>query len=148
MKLSLQSTIGIALVALVLGVWGVVASTQHSQANVYTATNIGAATTSAAVTVTSSTRVLASTTNALGDGTSYTRVYASICNPSSTLVYLNLNQDKIASVPNGTVTTVIAAAAGYDACYEITDKNLYQGSIQASSTNQTSTNVFVSDYVQ
>lgn len=119
-----------------------------TNANSFTATTIGTATTSAAVAVTTSTRVLATTTNSRGNGTSYTRVYATLCNPSATLVYLNLNGDKVASLPGGTFTTVIAAAAGYDACFEITDRNLYQGSVTASSTNQTSVNVYVTDYVQ
>lgn len=108
-------------------------------------TSIGAATTSTAVTVTSSTRVLATTTNALGDGSSYTRVFASICNPSATVVYLNMNHDKLASVSASQAQ--IAAAAGYNSCYYITDTALYQGSVQASSTNQTSTSIIVTDYV-
>lgn len=110
------------------------------------ATVISNATTSTAVTVTSSTRVLATTTNALGNGTSYTRKFATICNPSSTLVYLLFDADKPASLTNA--NTVIAAAAGYNACYQITDVNQYSGSIQASSTNQTSTSVLVTDYVE
>ncbi len=117
-------------------------------ASTYDATRIGTATTSSAVAVTSSTRVLATTTNALGTGTSYTRIFASICNPSTTLVYLNFDGDKAASLASGNFTTIIAAAAGYSACYEITDKALYQGSVTASSTNETSTTVYVKDYVQ
>lgn len=123
-------------------------SPKTAGASVYDATRIGNATTSAAVAVTSSTRILASTTNALGNGTSYTRIYATICNPSATLVYLNLNGDNITHAPLGKYTAVIAAAAGYNSCYEVTDKNLTQGSITASSTNETSVNVVVQDYVQ
>lgn len=111
-------------------------------------TAINNATTSSAITVTSSTRVLSTTTSPTDPTNSFTRVYASICNPSATLVYLNVNRDQPASVPAGHVTAVIAAAAGYNACFEITDRNLYQGSVQASSTNQTSATVYVSDYVQ
>lgn len=110
----------------------------------FNGTAISAATTTASVAVTSSTRLLATTTNTVGTG--YTRVYATLCNPSATLVYVNMNQDKAASLSAAQV--VIAAAAGYNACYEITDRNQYSGSIQASSTNQTSVNVIVSDYVQ
>lgn len=117
---------------------------RDARANPYTATVIGTATTSAAVTVTSSTRLLATTTSV--KGISYTRVYATICNPSTTLVYVNMNNDKPANTSSANV--VIAAAAGYNACFEITDRNLYSGSIQASSTNQTSTSVIVSEYVQ
>lgn len=116
-----------------------------ARANPYTATNIGVATTSTAVAVTSSTRLVASTTNNGGNGTSYTRVYASICNPNANPVFISLNGDKAASATSA--TTVIAAAAGYNVCYEITDRNMYQGSITASSTNQTSTTVNVASYV-
>lgn len=146
--LSISTSIVLAVAALVLGAYAVFQSSAKAEAVGFQATNIGTATTSAAVAVTSSTRILATTTNALGNGTSYTRVYASICNPSSTLVYLNLNGDKVASVLTGSYTTVIAAAAGYNACYEIRDFNQYSGSITASSTNQTSVNVQVTDYVQ
>lgn len=111
------------------------------------ATSIGTATTSTAYTVTSSTRVLASTTNPLDGNNSFVRVYATICNPSATVVYLNLNGDKQASAPGSSTTAVIAAAAGYNACYEINDRNEYSGSVQASSTNQTATSVYVTDYV-
>lgn len=112
-------------------------------------TNIGStATTSAAFNVTTSTRVLATTTNALGNGTSYTRVYATICTQSTNPIALNLDGDKAANGATGNVTAWIATAAGYDACYEITDRNQYNGSITASSTSQVSTLVTVKDYVQ
>lgn len=146
-----NTTLAVLIVlALVLGMFAFLQSTPRAEAVGSQATVIGTATTSAAIAVTSSTRVLATTTNPLGvpGTTSFTRVYASICNPSSTLVYLNINGDKAASLPAGTFTTVIAAAAGYNACYEIRDFNQYSGSITASSTNQTSVNVQVSDYVQ
>lgn len=117
-----------------------------SEASPADATRIDIATTSAAVSVTSSQRILATTTSLTG--TSYTRVYATICNPSSTIVYVNLDGDKAASSAGGNFTTVIAAAAGYDACYEITDRNLYMGSVTASSTNQTAATIYVKDYVQ
>ena len=106
---------------------------------------LGAATSSTAVAVTVSTRILATTTNALGNGTSYTRQYATICNPSANPVYVLMNNDKVANATHANV--VIAAAAGYNVCFEITDRNQYNGSIQASSTNETSTNVLVTSYV-
>lgn len=118
---------------------------QEAHANIYTATAISTATTSTAVSVTASTRVLATTTNANGNGASYSRVYATICNPSSTVVYLNLNADK--PVTATAATAMIAAAAGYNVCYEITDRNEYSGSIQASSTVG-AVPIFVTDYVQ
>jgi len=107
---------------------------------------ISTATTSARFSVTSSTRVLASTTSVLG--TSYTRVYASICNANANPVALNLDGDKAANAANGNITVWIAAAAGYDVCYEITDRNAYSGSITASSTDNTATAITVKDYVQ
>ena len=118
-----------------------------ARANPYTATAIGTATTSTAVQVTASTRVLATTTNTVGTG--YTRVFASICNPSSTIVALNMNNDKPAGLNGGTASSSVAfigAAAGYNVCYEITDRNMYSGSIQASSTVGAVT-VYATDYV-
>lgn len=129
------------ILAVCLGI--VMLQGQPARANAYTGTVLSSATTTASFAVTTSARVLATTTNALGG---YTRVYASICNANSNPVYLNLDGDKAAGV--GAVTTIIAAAAGYSACYEITDRNLYQGSITASSSNQTSTSINVKDYVQ
>lgn len=105
--------------------------------------NLGAgATTTGSVAVTTSTRVMATTTSPNG---LYQRVYATICNPNANPVHLSMNNDKPASFTNTTV--VIAAAAGYSACYEITDRNGYNNSIQASSTNQTSTTITWSEYV-
>lgn len=109
-------------------------------------TSIGAATTSTSVSVTSSTRLLATTTNIESDGNSRIRVYATICNPNANPVYVNLDHDKPASLSKATV--VIAAAAGYNVCYEITDRNQYSGSITASSTAQTATSVIVKEYTQ
>lgn len=125
-----------------------VSVTPKVNANPYNATAIGAATTTNAIAVTTSTRILASTTNPVGTPgfTSFTRVYATVCNPNANPVYLSLNGDNLASISKSTY--VIAAAAGYSTCYEITDRNMYQGSVTASSTNQTSTTVTVSDYVQ
>ncbi len=107
-----------------------------------------AATTSTAFSINGigSTRVLATTTNPLDPTNSYIRVFASICNPSATLVYLNMNQDKPITASSSVV--LIGAAAGYSVCYEISDRNLYQGSVQASSTAVASVTVYVTDYVQ
>lgn len=109
------------------------------------ATNLGyTATTTANIGVAGSTRILATSTNPSDPTNSYNRVYASICNPSANLVYLRLDGDKRAA--STTATTIIGAAAGYNVCYEITDKNMYNGSVQASST--VSSLVNVSEYVQ
>ena len=112
-------------------------------ANIVQSIGLSNATTSTSFLVTTSSRLLATTTSTIG--TSYTRVYATICNANANPVFLNLNADKNASSLNA--TAVVAAAAGYQACYEVTDRNLYQGSITASSTNETSTRVLVTDYV-
>lgn len=114
------------------------------------ATTLDIATTTASFAVTSSARVLATTTNPVGYPgiTSFTRVYATICNANANPVALLMDRDEQANLSTGKVTVWIAAAAGYNACYEITDRNLYQGSVQASSTNQTSTTITVADYVQ
>lgn len=109
-------------------------------------TNIGyTATSTTLISVTSSTRIAATSSGPTAP--TFTRMYASICNASANPVFLNLNGDAPASISGG-YTTVIAAAAGYSACYEITDRNTYNGSIQASSTNQTATAVSVQQFVQ
>lgn len=135
----------VATVFLVFAAMFLVSGEQRASATSYGATILSTATTSTAVSVTASTRVLATTTNSAGLGASYTRTYATICNPSSTVVYLNMNADKLATVTSSVAQ--IAAAAGYNSCYEITDRNLYQGSVQASST-VAAVNVLVTEYVQ
>lgn len=117
-----------------------------AKANVFSANVISTATTSALFSVTTSARILATTTNTVGTG--YTRVYASICTTATNPVAINLDGDKAANSTTGQVTAYIAAAAGYQSCYFITDINEYSGSITASSTNQTATVVTVKDYVQ
>ena len=112
------------------------------------ATSIGVATSSVATSVTTSTRVAATTTNALGNGTSYTRVYATICTQSTNPVAINLDEDKLANGTTGKVTAWIGVAAGYNSCYEITDRNQYNGAITASSTSQAAALVTVKEYVQ
>lgn len=86
------------------------------------------ATSTATASITTSTRLLATTT---GDG-GYNRIFATICNPNATPVAISLNADAPATYANATV--FIAAAAGYNACYEINDRNPYSGSVTASST--------------
>ena len=142
------TNIHITIALLFAAVFAIVApmlfSVGNAHASIYNGTVLSTATTSTAIAVTSSTRLLATTTSTTG--TSYTRVYATICNANANPVFLNLDRDNAASLTNATY--VIAAAAGYSVCYEITDRNMYQGSITASSTNQTSTTVQVTDYVQ
>jgi len=139
----LTALVALAAVSLLVLAFG--NATNRVQGAVYDATYIGNATTSAAISVTASTRVLASTTNPTA--TSYTRAYAVICNPSATIVALNLDGDKAANALTGNVTTFIGAAAGHSVCYEVNSRNLYQGSITASSTVGAVT-VYVKDYVQ
>lgn len=143
-----QTVLASILVGLLLSLVAVVffIPPQGVKAGYSLGTVISTATTSSAVAVTASARILATTTNALGNGSSYVRTYASICTASTNQVYLNLNGDKAAA--STTATYIISAAAGYNACYEITDRNIYSGSITASSTGNTSSTVTVSEYVQ
>lgn len=102
----------------------------------------GVASSSAAVSVTTSTRLLASSTNPLDPAHSYTRSYAMICNPSATKqILIRMDGDKPADG---------RTAGGYwinaNSCYEMTDKMLYQGSITASSSDQSAVSVLVTDY--
>lgn len=107
---------------------------------------LSVATTTKSQAITSSARVLATTTNITDPTNSYRRAYTSICNPNANPVFINLDADKAASL--SAATYVIAAAAGYNACFELTsDVGEYNGSITASSTNQTSTTITVKEYV-
>lgn len=101
----------------------------------------GFATTTATITVTTSTRILATSTNTLGNG--YTRAYASICNTSASKpIVILMNQDKPANASiNGGVWI------NANSCYEVTDKMLYQGSITASTSDQSAVQILVNDYV-
>lgn len=140
----------IGLASLILAIAGLlfVFSTHIEQAragNVDTSPAIRSATTTTAFSVTSSARIAATSSDPIAN-TGYLRVYASICNPNANPVYIRMDADKAASLSG--YTAVIAAAAGYSVCYEVTDRNLYQGSITASSTNQTATSVMVADYVR
>lgn len=147
MKLTIPKALASALVfAIAAATLLVFFPPSPARASGVTATPIGSATTSAAFSVTTSARLLATTTNTVGTG--YTRVYATICNANANPVALNLDSDKAANASTGALTYWIAAAAGYQACYEITDRNQYSGSITASSTNQTATSITVKDYVQ
>lgn len=133
------SIAAVALIAAALSVFFIASQSVHAD-NAYQSSIFYAATTSTSVPITVSTRVLATTT------TGYRRIYATICNPSSNPVAINLNADKAANMATGNLTFIIGAAAGFNACYTINSQNLYQGSVQASSTNQTPTTVYVSDY--
>lgn len=130
-------TIVLAVIAVAAVLAFVGAGNAHAD-NAYTSTQFSRATTSTAFTVTTSTRILATSTRP------YTRVYATVCNPNANPVYLNLNADNPANATSASF--VIAAAAGYQACYEVNGLDLYQGAVQASSTGETPTKVFVTDY--
>lgn len=146
MKSSLTLIAPVVLIAIALMIF-LVSSPKIGHAGP-TANTIGSvATTSAATSITTSARIMATTTNPLDPTNSYNRVYASICNPNANPVWLNLDGDKPANSLTGDVTTVIAAAAGYSACFEIDDSNAYHGSVTASSTNQTATVITVKQYV-
>lgn len=112
-------------------------------------TNIGGtATSSAVVSVTTSTRIAATTTNPINPSASFTRMYTVICNPTTNPVAILMDGDKPENATTVGVDAWIAAAAGYNACYELTDRNQYNGSIQASSTSQAAVPVSVVQYVQ
>lgn len=149
MKLSLSTlgVLGIAVGGALFFAYSLY-SARVSEASTYNATAIQTASSTALVSVTTSGRVLATTTSLTG--TSYTRVYATICNPNATPVALLLDGDKPVNASIGGATTFIAAAAGYNACYEITDRNQYSGSVTASSTGlgSTAVGITVSQYVQ
>lgn len=101
----------------------------------------GQATTTTTISVTTSTRILATTTNTIGTG--YTRSYANICNTSATkAIVILMNADKPANA-----TTNGGVWINANTCYEITDKMLYQGSVTASSSDQSAVSVLVNDYV-
>lgn len=89
------------------------------------------------ISVTTSARILATTT------TDRTRIYARICNDSGTKVYFRMDGDKPVTNVAGEETGSPLAA---NTCYEINDQNSYQGSIQASSTNETASNLTIHSY--
>lgn len=111
-------------------------------------TALSSATTTSRVSITTSVQIMATSTNSLGDENSHSRAYASICNPGTNPVWLHLSKDVPTNIAAGKQTTAIAAAAGYNVCYEITDRNLYSGAITASSTNETATVIYTSQFVQ
>ena len=135
MKLTLTNALIVIAVALAVLATGTVlfGGQRTVQGAAFQATNITAATTTNAFSFTTSTRVLAtSTKDTYGNITGYTRVYATICTRSATPIALAFAND--ANVSSTNSVAFIAAAAGYNNCYEITDKNAYQGSVTASST--------------
>ncbi len=75
--------------------------------------------------------------------TSSARTYAIVCNDSSQVVYLGLDQD-IALLEDGSNQSERLNANG--GCFEINEINLYQGAIRASSTNETESRLIISEY--
>jgi hypothetical protein len=145
MQLVQPITALLATIAIIAALFLMPRAEQADGASITQFLNLSAPTTTAAFAVTTSARILATTTSVTG--TSYQRVYATICNPNANPVALYLGQDVTANATAGRTTTWIAAAAGYNACFEITDRNGYNGSVTASSTGQTSTTITVTDYV-
>lgn len=117
-----------------------VSGERTAQATSPSATALSIATTSTAYTFVTDTRIMSTTT-----GAGLTRAYATICTTSASPVAINMDRDK--PVVASSTVAFIAGAAGYNACYEITERNLYQGSVHASSTVGTA-QVFVTEYVQ
>ena len=134
MKSSINKIIGAVIILVAAVAVGSLVTSYRSEQklgnNAYESTRFSVASTTGAVSVTTSTRVLATTTA----GT--IRAYAKICNDSAQKLYFNMDQDKKASLLAG---TPVAA----NTCFEITGVNLYQGSITASSTNETASSVSV-----
>lgn len=149
MKLSITHAFFLAAVSILAMVVGIIyqPAQQASAAGPF-ATNIGSATSSALVSVTTSTRIAATTTSPTDPTNNFQRVYTTICVSTSTPVAILMNLDKPVNASTGGVTAWIAVAPGYSSCYEINDRNQYNSSITASSTNQLSIPVSVTQYVQ
>lgn len=143
MKLS-TTLVGIAGIVLVALIWGAFFNpvTQETLGGLAQATTIGNASTTAR-SVTVSDRILATTTSGV------TRVRAELCNVSSNPVYILVSEDKNVNINSGGGFP-IAAAAGYDSCYVMsTDTgNLSTGSVKASSTAETATTLYVTEWLQ
>lgn len=107
-------------------------NTSSFGADVFQSSVIVAPTVNAPVTVTSSTRILATTTAS-------TRAWAKICNDSSNKVYINMDKDKAASLSVG-----FPLAA--NTCFDLNSENVYNGSITASSTNESSSSISVTSF--
>ena len=123
-------TIGITTLV-VIGIIFIGYSLKTSNVGSYSGSPFIKMATTKSVTATSSVEVLAGSTS---------RKYAIICNDSSNVVYLNMDDDKPASKLAG---FRLNANGG---CYEINGDNLYVGGVHASSTNETSSNLLISDY--
>lgn len=94
------------------------------------------AATSGVIAVTSDAQILASSSR---------RGYASICNDSANVVYLGLDQDKPLRADGLNVGHRLNANGG---CLEIVqDEGIYFGSIRASSTNETSSNLIIREHL-
>ncbi len=143
-----MSLAAVALIAAALIVFFYATQPAHAD-NANTSSTFTTATSSKSFSVTTSAQIIATTSNwGAPNFGPYRRMYATVCNPNSNPVAINLDQDKPANLATGHMTYLIAAATGYSVCYTITPENLYQGAVEASSTNQTATTVYVSDYQQ
>jgi hypothetical protein len=84
-------------------------------------------------------QILATTTSA------NPRLYVAICNRSTNIVYLAFEADMFTN--SSSSIGIGQGTAGIDSCYEITDRNMYWGSVRASSTNA-ATAVTVIEFAQ
>jgi len=123
-------TIGITTLV-VIGIIFIGYSLKTSNVGSYSGSPFIKMATTKSVTATSSVEVLAGSTS---------RKYAIICNDSSNVVYINLNGSEPATSDVG---LRLNANGG---CYEINEDNLYIGAIQASSTNETSSKLIISEF--
>lgn len=143
MELNIKS-VGIIAGALLLVFLGTLISSAPATrlGGLAQATTIGNASTTI-LSVTSSARILATTTSGV------TRVRAEICNVGSNPVYILVSEDKNVNI-NSTGGYPIAAASGYNTCYVMSPDtgNLSTGSIKASSTAQTATTLYITEWLQ
>ncbi len=88
---------------------------------------------STVATVTSDRQIMSTTT---------TRLYLAICNDSTTVVYLGIDADTPLAEDGSNRDIRLNANGG---CFEIDQNNLYVGAVRASSTNETSSNLIISE---
>lgn len=142
MELNIKNLYLVALIA-ALGVAAVLLTRDTpTLGGLAQATTIGNASTTV-ISVTSSKRILATTTSGV------TRVRAEICNVGSNPVYVLVSEDKNININTGGGFP-IAAAAGFESCYVMSPDtgNLSTGSVKASSTAQTATSLYVTEWLQ
>lgn len=131
MENTLKYTLIIIGIVIVGGVSFLARSDENVGGTAFNSAKLYTAATSGPMTVTSDVQILATSTR---------RAYAIICNDSSQVVYLGINNDVAVNSNNG---IRLNASGG---CYEINDQNLYAGSVRASSTNETASKLLINSF--